>query len=185
MATLYTRVTEREFIKKVLSGERDFSGIELVDEYDSALPSLTSFFKYNESVAYLIQQDLERNPINLSNSRLSVLKTIGLYLPYTNFDSADLEGAYLELANLEGSSFRKSMLGRACFIQANLGGSDFEGADFTSTNIVRAVLTRTKNLENALNLEHAIFGDTYITVAEQSVIEKALERRPQPFYVVS
>ena len=129
MAIQLIFIEGKEFIKKILSGERDFSGIELKEGFD-----LCGDDSFDELQEYLKKSDLKRNPINIERSKLRRLDADGLYLPFVqakgvNLKHAVLMGANLENAQLEMSDLRYARLSRVKLVSANLSNADLRLAD--------------------------------------------------------
>lgn len=118
------QMTGEEFVKKILAGERDFSGIELEEGY-----RLSYYEGFGEMQEYLRGQDLKKNPISISDSKIGsddkfrCFIADGLYCPFISAMNANLENACLRGANLIGANFEK----------ANLDNARLEGTLFAST----------------------------------------------------
>jgi len=194
MATQLIFVKGKEFIKKILSGERDFSGIELEEGFD-----LCGDEGFDELQKYLKKCEFKENPINIEGSKLRHLDADGIYLPFVraegvNLKHAALMGANLENAQLEMSDLRYARLSRVKLIGANLRnadlrladlnlaflikailtGADFEAADLEYTNMKSANLKGVKNLQWARFLKTANFQFAEITDKEKEIIRQAL-----------
>ena len=194
MTTQLIFVKGKEFIKKILSGERDFSGIELEEGFD-----LCGDDGFSELQEYFKKSDLRENPINIEWSKLRRLDADGLYLPFVqakgvNLKHAALMGANLENAQLEMSDLRYARLSRvkltnadlrnadlrladlnlASLIKAILSGADFEAADLEYTNMKSADLKGVKNLQWARFLKTVNFQFADITDKEKEIIRQAL-----------
>ena len=63
MPAQLTQVSGKEFVGKILQGERDFSGISLEPQFD-----LGHYEGFEEMQAYLKKQDLRKNPVIIDNS---------------------------------------------------------------------------------------------------------------------
>jgi len=180
-----------DFIRQILEGQRDFYGIEL--EYNFDLSGHELFGKMQE---YLRKQYLAKYPIIISNSDLSGVKAVGLYLPYAkiessvvwnaNFDyatlsfidfqSTDFTYSVFRHADLKHTDLRNANLQNVDFTHANLYFSDLRGANFDSTkvlatNLILADMKGVRNLERSLNLRSALFGETKVTAREESIIK--------------
>ena len=194
MAKQLILVKGKEFIKKILSGERDFSGIELEEGFD-----LCGDDSFDELQEYLKKCDLKENPINIEGSKLRRLDADGIYLPFVrakgaNLKHAALMGANLENAQLEMSDLRYARLSRvklnnanlknadlrladlnlASLVKAILTGADFEAADLEYTNMQSADLKGVKNLQWARFLKTVNFQFAEITDKEKEIIRQAL-----------
>ena len=194
MTTQLIFVKGKEFIKKILSGERSFSGIELEEGF-----YLCGDDSFDELQEYLKKCDLKENPINIKGSKLRHLDADGLYLPFVrangvNLKHAALMGANLENAQLEMSDLRYARLSRvkltnadlrnadlrladlnlASLIGANLNEADFEAADLEYTNMKSADLKGVKNLQWARFLKTVNFQFAKITDKEKEIIRQAL-----------
>jgi len=194
MTTQLIFVKGKEFIKKILSGERDFSGIELEEGFD-----LCGDDSFGELQEYLKKCDLKENPINIKGSKLRHLDADGLHLPFVqangvNLKHAALMGANLENAQLEMSDLRYTKLSRvkltnadlrnadlrladlnlASLIGANLTEADFEATDLEYTNMKSANLKGVKNLQWGRFLKTVNFQFAKITDKEKEIIRQAL-----------
>ena len=108
----------REFISKILAGEKDFSGIRIEKGFD-----LHGYEIFEEMKRYLCGERLHINPIIIRDSEFRYIKAAGLYLPYTQGVGADFEGANLvNVRNLEGSV----NLGRAFFFKTRVRAREKE-----------------------------------------------------------
>jgi uncharacterized protein YjbI with pentapeptide repeats len=184
----------KEFIKKILSGERDFSKIELEEGFD-----LCGDNSFDELQEYLKKNDLEKNPVNIEGSKLRRLDADGLYLPFlkakgvnlkhtvlmkadlrnAQFEKADLR--YVKLArtnlgnaNLKNADLRLADLNLASLIGTILTGADFEAADLEYTNMQNADLKNVKNLQWGRFLKTVNFQFADITDKEKEIIRQAL-----------
>ena len=194
MAKQLILVKGKEFIKKILSGERDFSGIELEEGFD-----LCGDDSFDELQEYLKKCDLKNNPINIEGSKLRRLDADGIYLPFirakganlkhATLMGANLENAQLEMsdlcyarlarvklnnANLKNADLRLADLNLASLVKAILTGADFEAADLEYTNMQSADLKGVKNLQWARFLKTVNFQFAKITDKEKEIIRQAL-----------
>ena len=194
MTTQLIFVKGKEFIKKILSGERDFSGIELEEGFD-----LCGEDSFDELQGYFKKCDFKENPINIEGSKLRRLDADGLYLPFVrakgvNLKHSALMGANLENAQLEMSDLRYARLSRVKLTNANLKNADlrladlnlasligsslteanFEAADLEYTNMKNADLKGVKNLQWARFLKTVNFQFADITNTEKEIIRQAL-----------
>src|SRR3989344_2742937 len=113
----------KDFVKKILEGERDFSRIKLENGFN-----LTDFEGFRDLQTYLQEADLQKYPIILDYAALMYINASGLYLPYVNGRKINLERANLERANLEGANLREANLWRADLSGANLWRADLSEA---------------------------------------------------------
>ena len=183
-----------EFVQKILSGERDFSKIDLEEGFD-----LCGYSGFEELQEYLKSSDLEKDPINLKGAKLRHLDADGLYLPFVQANGANLKHAALMGANLENADFEKADLRYVRFARtdlnnANLKDADLRLADLNLASLTRTVLTGTNleaadleytNMQNAdlkgvKNLEWARFVKTVnyqfadLTEKEKNIIRNSL-----------
>lgn len=138
-----------ELVNKILSGERDFSGIQLPDGSD-----LSGYEGFSEMQEYLKKQELHFNPVMLNGSELGHLKANGLYLPCVRGWRANLVGAHL--------------------MEANLGEANLVGADLREANLGGAYLGGVRRLEFARNLGDANPYRTIVTEEEEAIIGRTL-----------
>ena len=132
MAKQLINMKGKEIIKKILSGERKFSGIKLEEGFN-----LSGHEDFGEIQEYLRRQELSKNPLNITDSEFRFVIANGIYLPYTLGKRANLGGANLGGANLERAYLWKANLGRA-----NLGGANLERANLWKANLGGANLER-------------------------------------------
>jgi len=118
MVTRLKDMGGREFISKILAGEKDFSGIRIEKGFD-----LHGYEIFEEMKRYLCGERLHINPIIIRDSEFRYIKAAGLYLPYTQGVGANFEGANLvNVRNLEGSV----NLGRAFFFKTRVRAREKE-----------------------------------------------------------
>jgi len=164
MAKELTDMTGDEFVKKILDGERDFTGIKLEEDFD-----LRGHEGFNDLLKYMDgterHHELKANPVDLSHSKIYRLKAKGLDIPYLkaegvalvnvnfndvclwepNFKGAhfvEVDGSYSRMhsADFRGAKFYKSGLGSVSLESANLKGSDFEDAELSNVMMGNAFL---------------------------------------------
>lgn len=148
----YIRMTGDEFKNKVLTGERDFSRIEL-----PIGTVLSDGLGLGEFGHYLLDQeeDLRIIPLNLRGSKLERITAIRLNLP----------NAHLE----------KVSLCYSCLQGINLGNAKVRGAIFLGTDLTDANLAGVKGLQYTQALDFAIFYRTKVTSVERKIIEESLK----------
>jgi len=206
MAKQLINMKGKEIIKKILSGERKFSGIKLEEGFN-----LSGHEDFGEIQEYLRRQELSKNPLNITDSEFRFVIANGIYLPYTlgkranlggaNLGGANLERAYLWKANLGRANLGGANLERANLWKANLGGANLGGAylwkanlgganleraylwganldraNLWKANLERAYLGNILNLETAINLNRAHFFETRVTKKEEAIIKEALRQ---------
>ena len=206
MAKQLINMKGKEIIKKILSGERKFSGIKLEEGFN-----LSCHEDFGEIQEYLRRQELSKNPLNITDSEFRFVIANGIYLPYTlgkranlggaNLGGANLERAYLWKANLGRANLGGANLERANLWKANLGGANLGGAylwkanlgganleraylwganldraNLWKANLERAYLGNILNLETAINLNRAHFFETRVTKKEEAIIKEALRQ---------
>ncbi len=154
MAVQYKQMKVEELVNEILSGEINFRGIELPQG-----ANLRNYEGFHEMQNYLMNQNPERNPIDLSNSNLIGLSAPTIYLPYSKLEGANLEGA-----NLMGANLWRADLWRADFMRANLEGANLERADLREANLRGADLGGA-DLERA-DLERADLGGASLMRAD-------------------
>ena len=189
------KVSGEEFIVKLLNGERDFSKISLEEAFN-----LSGHGAFQELKTYLKAQDLQKTPVDISDSQAQYVKARGLYLPFTVGRNANLRGAIFEGAILESANFENANLGNAnfkgvnfkgaCLVNADLWITNFRGANLYGVNLQNAYLKGTylgnvnlesanlksvRNLAEASKLGKAHFLETRVTSKERKIIEEALK----------
>jgi len=162
MATTLNYLAGKDFVRKVLAGERDFSRTKLEEGFD-----LTGHEGFSEMQMYLKNTNLNEVRLNLNDSEWRQVTARELHLPFFNGKNVDLykanlRGANLYKANFGGANLYKANFGGADLYKANLGGADLRGVT---------------NLGNTKNLQDAIFDETIVTEVEKAIIEECLKKR--------
>ena len=191
------KMSGEEFVKKLLEGERYFTGIEIPRGLD-----FNRCEGFHKITRYLLTQNLEKDPIVLTGSKFLSVKAIRFDLPYVkgndvDFSGADLRHAYFRNASFQNASFRDAKLGNAFLRYSDIGGADFQYAELWNANIRNANLQEgnfkgtdlrftefqytdlrhAKNLDKSLNLGYANFVETKVTPEEEAIIKRALSKR--------
>ncbi len=173
---LLIQMNGKEFIAKILGGEKDLKGIILPEYYD-----LTDHEEYGTMQQYLKEHIDER--IDLSDSIMIGIVATGIYLPRViargtylrgaNLGKAYLGGAYLGRADLEEANLGGAYLGKANLRGANLGKAYLGRADLEEADLEEAYLGKA-NLRGA-NLRGAYLGKAYLGGAylEEAYLGKA------------
>jgi len=116
-------VKGEEFVRKILDGERDFSGIRLEPWFDlNAHPSFNVLWRY----FHRGMLDSEKNPLVLNGSRFIGLKAQDFDVDYLQaegclFDRTSLKGSKISDCNLRNTVFSSGSLENA-YISGNLEG---------------------------------------------------------------
>ena len=141
-------MSEEEFVKKLLGGERDFNKICLPDGADLRrfIPELND---------YLTEQELAKDKIVLCNSRIIRIIAPKIYIPYSNMSRVNMSGA-----NMYG---------------AHMSGADMSGADMSGADMSGADIRNIQHLRRVIGLESVIFKKTIVTEKEKEEILKARE----------
>ena len=194
MANKLMYMKGQEFVQKVLSGERDFSDIELEQDFD-----LSGDEGFSELQAYFKAADMEENPLIAENSKFRHLDADDLYLPFlkanntnfkhstfmganfqnSEFKNADFRYARLAQVNMEGSNMTNADLRQAdlyfsSLIGTILTGADFSGAGLQFTNMQAAIIRGIKNLGLARFVGTTNFQFADLTEKEKSIIREEL-----------
>ena len=194
MAKKLTFMKGEEFVQKILSGERDFSNIELEQDFN-----LCGYEKFEEMQKHLKNTNLKENPVIIENSSFRRLDADKLYLPFLKANNASFKHAAFMEANLKGSqfentNFRYARLAKANMMDSNLKNADlqladlnlaslintvlseadFSGADLQFANMQKADIKGIKNLGLARFVETANFQFADLTEKEKSVIRQEL-----------
>ncbi len=161
-----------EFVRKILSGERDYSGIRLEAGF-----SLNGHESFNTLQDYLKKQDLRKSPIILSGSKLVDIGASEIHLPFTiaketRFSDSTFENADFYGANFSGASFYDASLFSANLENAILRDAGIAGASFNEANLKRADLSSIfDECGDAVtwflyaDLSYATFKDSYFLCA--------------------
>ena len=175
-----------EFVKKILAGERNFSDIELEENFN-----LNNFEWINDLQTYLKDQNFEKSPFLFNSSEFIGIKAACLQFPFskgyeTNFGGGatlyDIDFSYSDFmranffsgtlnrinfshSNLSKADFGIVALQRAYFNQADLNSANFYGACLDMANLQGANLFGTQfsratftraDLRYTTNLEKSI-----------------------------
>ena len=127
----FKKMSGKEFVKKILAGERNFRFIKLEKNFD-----LYNYEGFNELQEYLKKETFISGPLNIGCSELIGLNAPTLWIPfiqgrYANLKKANLEGAKLARANLKCVNLYK----------ANLRYADFVGLDLKYQDYIKEVDT--------------------------------------------
>jgi len=108
MGTNLVYMKGEEFIKKVLEGERDFSGIEFEKGFN--LDDCDGFNDLNKYLQVMNFFPDEFTPLIINGSRWQGVKARGLHLSYVRGKGADLRWAYFLGADLGGANLGEADL---------------------------------------------------------------------------
>ncbi len=143
MAEKLIFVKGEEFIKKIISGERNFFNIELEEGFD-----LCGHENFNEMQDCLKNGDLKNSPLILNGSKLRNLDADGIYLSFleaknVNMKHTALMGADLSKSCFENADMRYVRLSFAKLTDANFKNADFRLADLNMVSLKGALVTVT------------------------------------------
>ena len=183
----------KDFVKKILEGERDFSRIKLENGFN-----LEGF---KDLQIYLHKADLQYYPIILDYAELINIQARRLELPFVsgkrinlpranfwganlrganfwgaNLEKANLEGTNLERANLERANLRGANLQEANLERANLQEADLQEVILEGANLEGANLRGVKNLEKTINLDKVNPYRAKVTEKERAIIDNYSKR---------
>src|SRR3989338_3014557 len=208
---LLIQMNGKEFIAKILGGEKDLKGIILPAYYD-----LTDHEEYGTMQQYLKEHVDKR--IDLYDYIMIGIVATGIYLPRViargtylrgaNLGKAYLGGAYLGRADLEEANLGGAYLGRADLEEAYLGKANLRGANLRGAylgkaslggayleeaylgkanlrgaNLREANLIGVKNFETTINFEDATFNCAVMDPETKEIIIAA-RRATEETYVV-
>lgn len=142
MTDALTLIGGRELIRRILAGERDFSGTRLRPEE----ANLAALEGYQELLAYLRAQDLRTTPLSAERADWRFLGAPGLFCQAARLAGADLSGAVLRgadlrRADLTGARLRDADLTHALLTHQRLHGADLTGARLNGADLYEANLT--------------------------------------------
>lgn len=173
-----------EFIKKVMEGERDFTGVRLTD-----VDVAGDVFTFLELSDYLQKQDLKKQPIILNDAELEHIRAGQLWMPYLKAQRTSFKNAYFLGANFQFSNFSRSSFFNTDLQNANCQNCDFSSAYFKSTTLNKTQLkqanfkfsdlTGVKDLREAIDLALAQFSRTTVGPVEEKAILAAIQANPQ------
>jgi len=188
------RLAGLEFIKKLLGGERDFSGIRLDPHFN-----LSGDDGFADVQKYLSDADLENAPVILEHADLTGVDADGVYLPFlkasgacfkhatlmeanlqsselrnTDFRYAKLPQTNMKACDLEGADLRQADLNLATLNTSRLSGTDVAGANLLFTNIQGADINGIVNLAQARSVDTANFQFVSLSEKEKAIIRTEL-----------
>jgi len=194
MANTLIFMKGQEFVAKVLSGEREFSNLELEPDFD-----LSGHEAFNELQRYLQETNLEEIPLTVEHSIFRRWDADGLYLPFlkanyanfkhgafmaATFENGQFQNAdfrYARLAqismknsNLENADLRQADLYLSSLAKTRLTGADLSGVSLQFTNLQAANIKGIKNLALARFVETANFQFAQLTETEKGIIRNEL-----------
>ena len=180
MPTKLKGMSGKEFAKKVIAGERDFSKIKILPLNGTGLHYPAGNFKYDfnndgyDLMEHLrgLQEKLKTDPIVLDGSDLSNIIANGLEMPYVG-----ARGTCFKNSRLLNSNFSYGVFTGADFTSADLENVNFHSAEFHEANFEYANLKYAKNLRYAEGLATAIYGDTRVTPDCEKIILDELSKR--------
>ena len=151
-----------EFLDKLMRGERNLRRVKVFDDYAGS--KVRGELNY-----YLANQDLMREPVDLSGSRVNVDLSL-IHLPYVIAVGADFSDARLDESNLMYANFERAKCHRTSF-RGWSQGTYLNGANFREANLLEA------------NLDNAYLGESDLTGANlrnvkfgNSILNRVLAR---------
>ena len=162
---LLIQMNGKEFIAKILGGEKDLKGIILPAYYD-----LTDHEEYGTMQQYLKEHIDER--IDLSDSIMIGIVATGIYLPRVIARGANLERANLWKANLEEANLWRAYLEGSNLGEANLWRAYLGEANLEEANLEEANLLGVKDFKTA-KIKNARFGYAIMDPETQEIIVAA------------
>lgn len=152
-------MNEQEFIERIVSGIREFTGETINGLCLHLLPPAQK----EKFLAYIKGQDFRRNPIILKNCKLQDINAPGLNIPFLQANNSRWERVILDRGDFSSGQFEASV-----FDNAELNGVNFQNANFTRAVLKHAGLIRS-NLRNAnltgAYLDRANLKDSDVTGA--------------------
>jgi uncharacterized protein YjbI with pentapeptide repeats len=155
-------ITGHHFVDKILSGEKNFSGVRIEKGFD-----LNASERFAEFSAYLKEIDHLSTPFNFENVEMTEFTGHEMIFPYSNwkgakleacvftksnFDEADFTGAKMKRVNLAGARLMAVNFTEAHLEMANLEEAFLEGTTFWKAVLIDANLLKA-NLRDALICE--------------------------------
>ena len=191
---------ERDFLGIKLTQPDLTSDKALYEKFTSYLRERTTEFKQNPvvinnaSLSYMVAPNISLPYVKGSGVHLYGAECAngtftggtfeGAHFELGNFVGTNFENAYLCRSNLKGAYFsgailRRASLGEAHLCRTNFGPADFRGADlektdFCGSDLWGADFRGVSNLQQALFLDEAFFGDLKVTKIEEQIFKKAL-----------
>ncbi|MFA5856868.1 MAG: pentapeptide repeat-containing protein [Candidatus Pacearchaeota archaeon] len=189
------KLKPKEFVSKVLGGERYFEGISLMNiNLIEFIPELNNYLK---------NTNLDKVPMYFSNSNLKGLLAPGIYLPGSDFSNskmnsvdfsdailinseldnsnlsnanfycADLSKSHIAGSIINGACFNRANLTRVCFGYSSLNKSSFNNADLTEADLRGTDLRQVTGLDSVKGLEETIMNNLILTKKEFDIIQHA------------
>jgi len=194
MATNRVFLSGKEFVEKILAGERDFPSVQLEPGFDveshvqyeafkSALADMASDGDHlilTDAVFRSIGADgLTLGAVEAGGACLKGATLLGANLEGANLENADLRHAALAMAdlshaNLRNADLRCSDLMYARLVGAALPRANVEAADLEYANMQRADLRGLKNLDRAKGTATVNFNFAELTEQEKAIIRMEL-----------
>ena len=158
----------KDFVKKILEGERDFSRIKLENGFN-----LEGF---KDLQIYLHKADLQYYPIILDYAELINIQARRLELPFVSGKRINLFGANLCGADLYRANLYRANLEKANLEKANLERANLERANLREVILKGANLRGVKNLEKTINLDKVNPYRAKVTEKEITIIDNYSKR---------
>ena len=171
----------KEIIKKYHQGEKNFQGENLRYAYlRYEILNDVNFSKANFYQANL--EGLRSYYSNFSSARFFQANLSNMSALYSTFNGADMYKSNLSKGNFDYSDFsytnlEKTDLKYADFSNSNFRRSNFNQSDVSNAIFIEADLRGVKNLDSAIGLTDAKYGNTIVTEKEYSIISKRFSER--------
>ena len=190
MAEHCISMSGKEFLEKIMNGERDFSGIHLPLSTNLTLEE--TYQEVNTLLEKMPRKELNRNPLILKGVDFEGIIAQKFFLVHANLSHARLVEADLKHANLARANLLEANLHLSDLSYTNLSRVDFYLADlshaklsyaninkanFTHSDLYKSDFRKTLNLDKAHNLEFAVFNKTLVTLKEREIIEETMKKR--------
>ena len=173
------KLAGEEFVRKILSGERDFSGIELKQ------CNLKQLAGFDQLYGYLRRQDFKDSPLDFSKSwfqyvtfgnvnHVSYPIPSGLNFSFVNGDDSWFVDSDLTYLNFENSSLRNVFFDNSNLQYVNFQSVDAHNTSFYGARLIWTDFRNVKNIETVRGIEQAYLWN--VIVREEGMERKALEK---------
>lgn len=158
MAKKIIEIKEKELIDRILSGEKDFTGISI------KYLDIRKNERYGELFQYMEENNSHYEPILFNNSILCNFNIYKIDLDCLQAENAQFHGCKFDFSSLVQSNFSNSRLYDVSFSNSYMPHSDFSGSYIRNVDFSNANLSQSE-FYNAI-IESAQFIDSKLRKAK-------------------